>query len=102
MTTEISAEEAKMESLDPLIHSSALNVDDLAFTGSTKMLQVYHEFVQPGTDVLETRLSLPSEIAPMLSLCAGVFVPLYFLGSLLFSWLRFSGSIKCVCYLRSQ
>lgn len=94
MTTEISAEVAKMESLDPLIHSSALNVDDLAFTGSTKMLQVYHEFVQPGTDVLETRLSLPPEIAPMLSLCAGVFVPLYFLGSLLFSWMRFSGSIK--------
>lgn len=71
---------------------------DLAFFGSTKMLQVYHEIVQPCTRMLETQLSLPSDIAPMISISIGVYVPLYFIGAVFFALLRFSGSVKCASF----
>jgi hypothetical protein len=60
------------------------------------MLQLYHGFVDPATDFLEHRLSVPHLIAPILTICGGVFVPLFFVGSLLFSALGYHGSVKCV------
>eukprot|EP00892_Ulva_mutabilis_P002829 jgi/Ulvmu1/12547/UM090_0034.1 len=65
-----------------------------AFTGSTKMLHVYHQLVQPCTTLLETHFSIPSDVAPMLSMCVGVFVPLYLLGAVVFASLRFSGCVR--------
>jgi hypothetical protein len=59
-----------------------------------ELIQWYHDLAQPGTSFLVERAAIDEDVAAVLSICFAVFVPLFFLGSLVFAMLGFSGSSK--------